>query len=323
VFKNVIVYRVAPDWSASAEQVAQCLAAAAFEPCGPTQEKAVGWVPPRGQAHGALLEAVDGQWILRFMMESKAVPGSVVTRKVKERVAAIEAAEGRKPGKKEIRELKDELRLSLMPMAFTRQASVAVWLDPQARFLVIDAASQAKADEVVTSLVKSLEGFGVMALNTQTAPATAMARWLTTQEPPQGFSIDRECELKASDDSKAVVRYAHHPLDIEEVRQHVAAGKLPTRLALTWSDRLSFVLTEGLQVKKLAFQDVVFEGTESRDGEDGFDTDAAIATAELAQMLPDLLLALDGEVALGTPAPAAPPARPPAAEPVDPADPPF
>ncbi|MCJ0762032.1 recombination-associated protein RdgC [Variovorax terrae] len=323
MFKNVIVYRIASDWGATLEQVSDSLAPVAFEPCGPTQEKSAGWVPPRGQAHGALVEAVDGQWILRFMMEAKTVPGSVVTRKVKEQVAAIELAEGRKPGKKEIRELKEEVRLSLMPMAFTRQAAVTVWLDPQARFLVIDAASQAKADEVVTGLVKSLDGFGVMALNTQTAPATAMAQWLTTQEPPQGFSIDRECELKASDDSKAVVRYAHHPLDIEEVRQHIAGGKLPTRLALTWSDRLSFVLTEGLQVKKLSFQDVVFEGTDSPQGEDGFDADAAISTAELAQMLPDLLLALDGEVVPGLPATAAPAPSRPAAEPADPVDPPF
>jgi len=36
---------------------------------------------------------------------------------------------------------------------------------------------------------------------------------------------------------------------------------LPTRLALTWDSRLSFVLTEGMQLKKLSFLDVVFEGT--------------------------------------------------------------
>ena len=41
--------------------------------------------------------------------------------------------------------------LELLPMAFTKQASVNVWIDPMARLLVVDAGSQAKADEVVTA----------------------------------------------------------------------------------------------------------------------------------------------------------------------------
>jgi recombination associated protein RdgC len=78
------------------------------------------------------------------------------------------------------------------------------------------------------ALVAVLDGFAVTLLNTQQSPATTMAKWLTTQEPPPGFSIDRECELKAADESRAVVRYARHALDTDEVRQHVATGKLPT-----------------------------------------------------------------------------------------------
>lgn len=45
-----------------------------------------------------------------------------------------------------------------------------------------------------------------------------------TQEPPHMFNADRETELKAADESKAVVRYARHPLDIDEVRQHIEHG---------------------------------------------------------------------------------------------------
>ena len=122
-----------------------------------------------------------------------------------------------------------------------------------------------------------------------------MSDWLVTQEAPAGFSVDRECELKAADESKAVVRYSRHPLDNEEVKQHVEAGKLPTRLALTWDSRVSFVLTESLQLKKIAFLDVVFEGT-SAGKDDGFDADTAIATGELCKLLPDLFEALGGEM---------------------------
>ncbi|MBS0291042.1 MAG: recombination-associated protein RdgC, partial [Proteobacteria bacterium] len=125
-------------------------------------------------------------------------------------------------------------------------------------------------------------------------------------EAPAGFPVDRECELKAPDESKAVVRYARHPLDIDEVQAHIQAGKLPTKLAMTWDDRVSFVLTEGLQVKKLAFQDPVFEGQTQDDA--GFDADVAIATGELAKLIPDLIAALGGEGRgeIGAAAPATP-----------------
>ena len=200
-------------------------------------------------------------------------------------------------------ELRDEARLTLLPMAFTKQGSVGVWIDPKDGLLVLDAGSQSKADEVMTALIKAIPGFAVQLVNTQISPAAAMAVWLSTRESPSDFSVDRECELKASDESKAVVRYTRHPLDTEEVSQHIALGKMPTRLAMTWNDRVSFVLTEALQLKKVTFLDTVFEDSPKAAGdrkEDNFDADVVISTGELSQLIPDLMEALGGEVPLGS-----------------------
>lgn len=273
--------------------------AARFVPCDASMERSFGWVEPRGQAHGPLLEVVGGQRILKFMLEAKLLPASVVNDKAREKVAQIEASTGRKPGKKETRDIKEDIRHGLLSQAFTKQSSVLVWMDPKAKTLVIDASSPKKADEVVTLLVQCLDGFAVTLINTTTSPAVAMGQWLTTQEPPQAFSVDRECELKAADETKAVVRYARHALDIDEVRAHVESGKQPTRVALTWKNRVSLVLTDALQIKKLAFLDVVFEGSAAQGKDDGFDADVAIATSELSALIPDLLEALDGEVVEG------------------------
>ena len=300
VFKNLMIYRLVSGWPNVAEPLEASLEKAHFVECGASQEKSVGWVEPRGHAHGALVEVVGGQWLLKLMMEVKVVPGSVVKRKVQEQLDHIEATTGRKPGKKEKRELTDDARLALMPMAFSKQSSVQVWVDPAAGYLLTDAGSQAKADEVITWLIKAVDGLVVQLVNTQTSPASAMGLWLSTKEAPPGFSVDRECELKAADESRAVVRYTRHALDTEEVTQHIAMGKVPTRLALTWSDRVSFVLTEALQLKKLAFLESVFEGAAASpaDGkDDNFDADVAIATGELRKLIPDLIEALSGEMA--------------------------
>jgi recombination associated protein RdgC len=297
VFKNVMMYRIGEGWCPSLEQMEQALDAERFVPCGASQEKAIGWVEPRGEAHGPLVEAVSGQRVLKLKIETRGVPGSVVTRKAKERSAHIEAAEGRKPGKKEMKEIKEDVKLSLMPMAFSKESSVWVWIDPAKHLLVVDAGSQAKADEVITMLVKSFANLSLALINTQLSPQSAMASWLISQEAPAGFSVDRECELKAADESKSVVRYVRHSLDTDEVKLHVEGGKLPTRLAMTWDGRVSFTLTEGMQLKKVMFLDTVFEAT-STDKDEGFDADVAIATGELRKLLPDLLEYLGGEMAL-------------------------
>jgi len=299
VFKNLIVYRIGTDWTASVASLQESLAKAPFCECGATQPLSLGWVPPRGQAHGALVESVAGHWLLKLMLEQRLLPASVVKRHTDERVAQIEKTTGRKPGKKQVKEIKEDMVLSLLPQAFTKQYAIDVWLNPAHRLLMIGTTSPTKADEVVTQLVRLLDGMTLTPLHTAQSPAAAMAQWLTTGEAPEHFSVDRECELKSADEAKSVVRYARHALDIEEVRAHVAAGKQPTQLALTWQGRVSLLLTQTLQIKKITFLDSVLDGAQARE-DDAFDANAAIETGELAPLLNDLVQALGGEQLPGT-----------------------
>lgn len=299
MFKNLLVYRLAPEWPADLGQIDQALQKAPFTECGATQAQSLGWVPPRGQAHAALVEAVAGQWLAALMVEQKVVPGAVVRRQVDALAQRIEQETGRPPGKKARRELKDQALLDLLPMAFTKQASTRVWISPAERLLVIDAGSQARADAALTALAQALPGFAAQLINTAQSPAAAMAEWLVAGDAPGGFTIARDCELKAADGDKPAVRYARHPLDLDEVREHIGAGKQPTRLALTWNDRVSFTLTDGLQIKKLVFEDGVFERQPGASRDDNFDADLAICTGELLPLIAELLEALGGEAVFG------------------------
>lgn len=293
-----MVYRLAAGWAMEVEAMEAELAKTPFQPCGATQQESWGWAPPRGDAHGALVELVAGQRILRFVIESKAVPGSVVKRRLEERIAQIEAKEGRKPGRKEGRELRDEIVQELLPMAFARTSSVMVWFDLANGRVVLDCGSQGKADAVVTALVQALAGLQVSLLNTQVAPQAAMTQWLTgtADEWPAHFAPGREVELKSGDEMNSVVKFTRHHLEDEEMRRHIAQGKLPTKLALDWDGRVSFVLTEGTQLKKVAFLDGVFEDQAGAEDHGGFDADVAIATGELAALITDLTAALGGEL---------------------------
>ena len=308
MFKNVTLYRMAPGWAPTPEAMEAALDAARFVPCGASQDRSVGWVEPRGEAHGPLVEAVAGQRILRFVIETKSVPGSVVREKAQEEADHIEATTGRKPGKKETRALREDALLSLLPQAFPRRSSMWVWIDPANGWLVTDASSQGKVDELVTALVQAFDGLAITLLQTTVTPQTAMTQWLAATSPdawPEGFHVERECELKSADEEKSVVRFTRHNLATDEVRQHIAEGKLPTRLALSWEGRIGFVLTEAMQLKKIAFLEGVFDDR-ANDDESGFDTDVALATGELQKLIPALVEALGGELALGSAAGQAP-----------------
>lgn len=269
-----------------------------FQPCHPSQERSVGWVPPRGNEHDAMVENIGGHLIMRLMVETKSVPASAVRDAVDAKCKQLLAATGRKPGKKEKREISEDTRLALLPMAFPVRSSTLIWIDPTAGLLVVDSASQARLDEVATQLVNLIDGIVIQYLSTNVSPAAAMAGWLFAHEDLQnGFSIGRACILKACDESKAVVRYTRHSLDTDEVRQHIQYGKLPTALALTYNDRVSFTLTDSGQLTKLDFMDVVFEDKPQNDAAaDRFDADVSIMTGELSQMIVDLVDALGGEV---------------------------
>jgi recombination associated protein RdgC len=302
VFKNVMVYRVGEGFAPSLADVQAALEPMAFVECGASQDKSIGWVPPRGEAHGPLVESVAGAWIMRLMIESKAVPGSVVRRKADERIAEIEAATGRKPGKKEKRELMDDVLMALLPQAFARQSTVLVWLDLDKRRLVLNAGSQGKADEVVSALMKVMGGLSVSLIETITSPQAAMTQWLlaaTPEEWPADLSVERETVLKSSGEDAASVRFTRHHLANDDVRKHVLEGKLPSQLALSWDGRVAFVLTEALQLKKVQFLDGVLDESGTDKKEDRFDTDVALSTGLLGPLLDSLIEALGGEMALG------------------------
>lgn len=296
MFKNLIVYRIAADWQPDAHTLEDALEQERFQPCGATQALSAGWVPPRGEPGARLLEEIGGHWLLALRLEKRVLPGSVVREHVEELMERIEEETGRKPGKKQQKDLKEQATLELLPRAFTLQSHLRVWISPKQGLLMVDAGSIGKADELISLLTKADTSLNLHLLQSAESPAACMSAWLMDGVPPQDFVIDRECELKSSDELKSAVRYARHNLDTDEVREHLRSGKLPTRLAMTWKERVSFMLTDTLQIKKISFLDIVFEGRDKPAKDEAFDVDAALATGELSRLIPDLIEGLGGEL---------------------------
>lgn len=294
MFKNLQLYRLPAPWNMTANQLGAQLERKQFRPCGAMDMQSSGWMSPRD---GLFVHAVENQWLITLCVEQKILPASVVNQVVKERATEAEEQQGSKPGRKQMKEIKERVIEELIPRAFSTRKMVMIWIDPKNGWLAVDTSSQSKAEAALDVLRKALDDLPLSLVRTNVAPASAMASWLIGNEAPDGFSVDQDCELRAITEEKATVRYAHHPLDAKDVRQHISDGKQPTRLAMTWNDRLSFVLTEALQVKRLAFLDIVLEEAEQTEtADEQFDANFAIMAGELSRFLPDLIETLGGEV---------------------------
>ena len=92
--------------------------------------------------------------------------------------------------------------------------------------------------------------------------------------------------------------YVRHALAGKDIQDHIGEGKTATRLGLTWNDKVSFVLTDKLQIKRLGFLDILREQAEreAQDADEQFDVDFVLMAGELAQLLRDLVASLGGEL---------------------------
>ncbi len=293
-FKNLFIYRLPADFSLTAATLQDKLTAKPLMPCSGLDTQSLGWVSCRGDDR--LIHVANQQVLFALGVEKKLLPATIINRVAKERAADLEAQQGYKVGRKQMKDIKQVVMDDLLPRAFAIHRTTYAWLDMAHGLLIVDAASPAKADELLEQLVKTLDNFPAKLLQTRLSPIAAMTDWLAAEAAPAGFTIDRELVLQSSDDSKATVRYANHALEGKEILNHIAAGKRVIRLGMTWNDRISFVLNEHLQIKRIEFLDIIKEESSSvADNEDEmFELDFTLMTGELAKLLAALTEALGG-----------------------------
>jgi recombination associated protein RdgC len=293
-FKNIFIYRLPKNWATEAPLLEDQLSRQPLQTCSASDAQSAGWVAPRES--GSLVYPVNGQWLLSLGVEQKLLPASVVKQFANDKIKAIQETEDRRVGRKEMKEIREQMTFELLPRAFVRRRSTSGWIDPINGWLAIDAAAPAKAEEFLEHLRQSVDRLPAKLLKTEQSPSAAMTAWVASGEAPTGFSVDQDLELRSAE--KATVRYAKHSLDGEEIRKHIAAGKVVTRLAMTWNDRISFVLNENLQIKRLSFLDILKENADhqAENADERFDLDFTLMAGELARLLDDLLEALGGEL---------------------------
>ncbi len=297
-FKNLMIYRFTRPLETGPDELEQRLAEFAFEPCGSQDQSKFGWIEAMGRSGQTYTHNADGCILICAKKEEKILPPSVIKEMVEERAEQLEQENGRALKKKEKEALKEEITMQLLPRAFSRYQQTYAWLNPAAGLLVVDAGSSRKAEDVIALLRKTLGSLPVVPVSLTVPAEVTMTEWLTQEQLPAGFELGDEAELRSAMEHGGIIRCKQQELLCDEIKNHLDNDKLVTKLALTWREKLSFVLEEEMQIKRLKFSEFLKEENEDIDTDDfaaRFDADFALLSGELNQYIPELIDALGGE----------------------------
>ncbi len=287
-FKNLQIYHLDQDWTLPAAELEERLAARPLLPCSAMSTESRGWVQVLDD--GQLVQGMERHLLISLGTEQKLLPSSVLNEAAKERAAEFEKLKGFKPGRKILRDIKDQVASELLPRAFSRRSVTRAWIDPNARRLIVDTSSATRAEALVEHLRDTLGELPVSLPQTENSTAQKLTEWLTAHRAPGHFDLGEECELTTTDAAKSVVRYVRHSLEAQQIRRHLEEGMSTSRLALTWNGRLSLVVDAKLQIKKLKFLDM--DEAEESPGDDPqrlFEAEFALMTGQCGPMLDELL----------------------------------
>ncbi|MFP5374652.1 MAG: recombination-associated protein RdgC [Gammaproteobacteria bacterium] len=284
-FRNLTLFRFPASLDLS--DLEARLAAHALKPVGPLEMASRGFVAPMGHDAAAMTHAIgEATWIV-LGGEDKILPGAVVNDLLGKKLAEIEQREGRRPGGRARRQLKEDLLQELLPRAFVRPVRTDAILDAGLGVLAVDTSSRKAAEAVASQLREALGSFPALPLNAEVAPRSVLTGWIAGEPLPEGLSLGDECELRDPADTGAVVKLQRMELQGEEVAKHLESGKQVARLALLLDDHAGFVLGEDLVVRKFKLLDGAVDRLESTERDDlraELDARFALMSGELRRL---------------------------------------
>ena len=299
-FKNLYLLRLAEGFEADPNEIELALKNKPKAVLGAEQFENSGFVSPFGGDSSVMCHSVAGYSLFTLAHEHKLLPVSVVREETDKIVKALEAKENRKVGNKEKKDIRDEVEFDLVSKAFSKTDKVDGYFTPDG-WLVINTSSANVAERVTKNLRQCFTAhqmtLPVTPAIVDQSPTSTMTEWVKSGFPPAPFTLGESVELTSQGDDKSTAKFAHHELTAESVQANIATGKLVSKLALVWDEKISFTISDELVISKVKFLDVLQDSMNDEDPQSAaekLDIEFALMTGEVSGMLKDLMAGFGG-----------------------------
>ena len=251
-----------------------------------------GWVTP-AVFFDQLAPKIGNYLLVALKRFDKVLPGAVIKAALEEKVNEIELKEARKVGRKEKKQLKEQITDDLLPKALLKESQTYAWLGND--FVFVNAGSHNKAENVLSELREVLPPFPCALPRTKVSPSAAMTDWLASGEAPGDFELGADVNMQDGSTEGAKVTVRRGDLTADDVRKHIESGKQVTAMSLTWRDRIRFTLTDNMLIKGIKYLDVMQEEVSNEaDAAALFDASFRLVSQEMEAMVLALVDALGG-----------------------------
>lgn len=292
-YKNAIIYLLPDGWQLEAG-FAEKLEQAAFTPCMGFDWFSEGFAPPTPFSSDFVFTAQNSNRVC-LKHEEKVLPSATVRDLVNGKVAKIQEAEARNVGWEEKQQLKEQIVDDLLPRALTQSRRTEAIFDTERGYLLVNEASNKRAEQMLIKLREALGGLKVAMPHTRESPSSLMTEWLLQGHAEGDFELGYNVLLRGVGDVVPKVKISKKDLTHPEVIQHAKNGMKVVELELEWREQISFTLTQNFALKRIQFLDVLQE--EAEQGDDAASlmfSSQIIMTTALGEMINELVNLLGG-----------------------------
>lgn len=271
MFRNVVMLTFEPYVLPAIDKVREALAELPLLDPGPLELSTAGFLPPvqtDSEDVADLAVEVGGAWLLSIGTNKRALPGAAINKALNDKLREIEQKEGRRPGGRTRKRIKDEIITEMLPKAPIVPGRTWAVIDTTTSRLYVDTSSLGTAEDVASLIRRALGSFPALHLNAEVSPRSVLTGWAAGEPLPDGLALGDCLELRDPSDKGSKITMSGVEILGDELELHLQHGRQVTRLQLVLDDHVSMVVGEDLVLRKVQLLDGALDTLEQTERED-------------------------------------------------------
>jgi recombination associated protein RdgC len=302
MYKAAQIYKIA-NFELTSSEFDELLKPFHFRKMSPAQITSIGWVSPYGAEleDESLVRSTDEKHAITFKMSEKKLSPGILDEQVLIRFQELKKSNGpQKLDKKTKKELRDTIKTEMLPNQKPESKCVNAYIDPSAKYLVIEGTNAKDAEALITMLNRAFEGsdaeITISPIRTVDSVTAIITSWVIDDSiVPQDVELGSKCSLSGQEGQ--VVKYDKHELSEDKLKAYITDDHMDVaELQILYKEMLSFQLSSDLSIRSIK----TLDGSEGKFGaddyDDGWEADFVLMTGIFAELYPCVLGWFGGEI---------------------------